>query len=224
MSVSSVRRRDFLTLLAGSTVAGCVPFAETSPFWGTISAGIKGGPKSAPAISREYADSLPYASMLSWFEGAAKALLVLAEIAPGNRYTWYSAERQSIGTFGPFLTSAIGFDLELRATRFQGAWQSNPLSLTGRKLQRLQDFVVEGQRYQLLLESRFAADGFESVAIMGREYRLRAVREHVSYQGRRRFTNHYWVDEAKGRCWKSRQIVVPTMPELNIEMLKHPSA
>ena len=224
MPPSTIRRRDLLSLLSGAAVAGCVPFGKSSPFWGTIGAGLKGGAGDSPNISREYSDKLPYASMLTWFDGSAKALLVLGEILPDGRHVWYSAERQTITTFGAYVVGALGFDRELRSARLQGDWQPNPLLMTGRRATRLLDVAVDGERHQVALQSRFTAGEAKDVEILDRSYRLTSVIERVSHDGRVRFKNEYWVDAAKGRCWKSRQTVVPTMPRLNIEVLKYPSA
>lgn len=200
-------------------VVGCVPFGNSSPFWGTIGAGLKGGAASGPSIDRGYTDKLPYASMLAWFEGGPRALLVLGEILSDGRHVWYSVERQTITTLGAYVVAAIGFDRELRSARLQGDWQRNPLRMAGRTAIRVIDVAVDGQRHQIALESRFAIGKPEDIEILGRRYQLTPVSERVSFEDRVRFKNRYWVDP-KGRCWKSRQTVVPTMPELNIEILK----
>lgn len=207
--------------MAGSFVAGCVPFEKTSPFWGTIGAGFRGQP-GTPQVGREYADQLPYASMLAWFKGSPKALVVLAEFGPGEMLTWRSAERQSITTFGPFVASLIGLDLELRSTSFDGTWSANPLALVGRRMTRTLDVAVEGERRNVALQSSFRLGEMQSVTIEGKTYRLREVRETVSAAGKARFENRYWVDPGTGRCWKSRQIAIPTFPAFNTEILKYP--
>lgn len=212
-----------MALLFGGAVAGCVPFGKTSPFWGTIGAGLRGGTSSGPSISRDYTDKLPYASMLAWFDGGPKALLVLAEILPDGRHVWYSAERQTITTLGPYVVAAIGFDRELRSARLQGNWQRNPLRMAGRSAVRVIDVAVDGQRYQIALESRFDTGKPQDIEILDRRYQLTPVSERVSFENRVRFRNRYWIDP-KGRCWKSQQTVVPTMPELNIEILKQSTA
>lgn len=224
MPPSTIRRRDLLSLLSGAAVAGCVPFSGSSPFWGTIGAGVKGGVSDGPSIGRAYSDKLPYASMLAWFDGSPKALLVLGEVLPDGRHVWHSAERQTITTLGAFVVAAIGFDRELRSARLEGNWQPNPLLMTGRRAVRLIDVAIDGERHQVALESRFAIGKAQDVEILDRSYRLTPVTERVSHDRRVRFKNQYWIDTANGRCWKSRQTVVPTMPPLNIEILKYPSS
>lgn len=219
-----MRRRDLLRLLPGAALAGCVPFADTSPFWGTIAGGLKGGATTGPAISRAYTDTLPYASMIAWFDGAARALLVLGEILPDRRMVWHSADRQTVTTFGPYVVSALGFERELRDSTLQGDWLTNPTLMSGRRSKRYIDVAVEGGRHQIALESQFRTGRVEDVEILDRDYRLTTVVERVSHDGRVRFTNKYWTDVTDGRCWKSRQTIVPTVPPLNIEVLKYPAS
>lgn len=223
MIFQPVRRRAFLGLLSGGAAAACVPFSKSSPFWGTIGAGLGGDATDTPVISRSYTDKLPYASMLTWFDGSPKALLVLGDVLPDGRLVWYSAQRQTITTFGPFVVGALGFDRELRAASLQGGWTKDPRQMAGRRAGRLLDLSIDGERHQIALESRFAIGSAEELEILDRPYRLTVVTEKVSYNRRVRFTNEYWVEAATGRCWKSRQTIVPTVPRLNIEMLKYPA-
>ena len=95
--------------------------------------------------------------------------------------------------------------------------------MAGRRAGRLLDLSIDGERHQIALESRFAIGSAEELEVLDRPYRLTVVTEKVSYNRRVRFTNEYWVEAATGRCWKSRQTIVPTVPRLNIEMLKYPA-
>jgi len=220
LAILPVRRRDLLVLLSGAAVAGCT---SSSPFWGTLAASVTGGAAGAPEISRAYTDKLPYASMLAWFDGSPKALLVLGEVLPGGRLVWHTADRQTITTFGPFVVSAIGFDNELRSVALQGGWVANPLQMAGRRATRVIDVAIEGERHQVALESRFAVGQIDDIEILDRPYRLKRVSERVIHDKRVRFENEYWVDTADDRCWKSRQTIVPGVPRFNIEILKYPA-
>lgn len=215
-------RRALLTTATAGSLAACVPFKQTSPFWGTLAAGVEGVGENA-SISRAYTEQLPYASLVAWFDGAPKALLVLAEVTADGRWVWHSADRQSLITFGPFVVAALGFDLELRGTRLDAKWVANPLQLVGKEVARTLDVMAENQRVQVELDGRFATRGAEQVEIFGIDYHLTRVTEQVSSGGRRRYDNEYWVDAAAGRTWKSRQIVVPRMPALNVEVMKYPA-
>lgn len=214
-------RRNALSLIAGSLAAACVPFEKTSPFWGTIGAGFRS--QTAVPVDPDYVRKLPYASMLAWFEGGGKALIVLGEVSGDRRFTWHTAERQSITTFGPFIVGALGFEVDLRGTILSGAWQADPLNLVGRKLTRSLDLVAEGERVQVAVTSTFHLKDMEVVEILGVSRQLRRVTEKVRHRGQLQHSNDYWVDPATRRCWKSRQTAVPTLPPLNIEVTKYPT-
>lgn len=185
-----------------------------------MAAGID--PPETNRVSRAYAETLPYASMAAWFSGAPKSLLVLAEYSPGDRLTWQSAERQAIVTHGAFVVRALGTELELRDSRFTPAI-SDLRRADGMRSERWFDVAVENRRVQFETRSRFRVGSVKSVDVFGEERRLLHVSEAVSSAGKPRYENDYWIDEADGFCWKSRQIVVPTLPPLNIEIVKRPN-
>lgn len=222
MTKPHLSRRSLLSLAAGASVAACVPFKNTSPFWGTMAAGVGQGAKGT-AISRDYTARLPYASMLAWFDGAPQALLVLAEKLPDGRLVWHSAERQSIVTEGPYVAAALGFDVELRGTRFDRRWNGNPLALVGTNAERTLDIFADGRRVQVPLQSRFERRGSEQLELLKVPYTLERVAEKVRSGGRQRFVNDYWVEASSGRTWKSRQTIIPTLPRFNIEVMKYPA-
>jgi len=202
-------------------LSACVPFRDTSPFFGTIAAALGGaGEASGSAFTRAQVENLRYASLQAWFDRGPKALIILAEAQDRQRLLWRSAERQSITTFGPFVVSALGIDPELRDTSFQGKWSSDPREMVGTRATRVLDVAVEGERALVHLESRFEVEKRETLTILERTYDLQRVTEVVSSGGRNRYENHYWIEPSSGRYWKSRQIVVPTLPPLNIEILK----
>lgn len=185
-----------------------------------MAAGID--PPEASRVSREYADSLPYASMAAWFGGSPKSLLVLAEFAAGGRLIWHSAEGQALTTQGPFVVRSIGTELELRDSSFV-PFVADLRRADGARAERQFDVMVENQRTRFAVRSKFDIQSVENVEIFGVRRRLRHVTEAVSAGGKPRYSNHYWIDEADGFCWRSRQIVVPTMPPLHIEILKRPT-
>lgn len=220
MTNRSVSRRQFALIGGTALLAACNP-TRSGAFWGTIGAGFR--PPSQEPIDPAYVKSLPYASMIAWFEGGPKALVILAEVAPGRRLIWQTAERQSITTYGAFVVSALGFELDLRGTLFGPGWTPNPLELVGRPLVRTLDVEVERERVQVPLASTFRQEQVETVRIFDTERRLTRVSEAIRHDGRRRYVNDYWIEASSGRCWKSRQTIVPTLPPLNIELAKFPT-
>ena len=220
MRTPTTTRRAFLSLASFGALAGCAGFSRTSPFWGTMAAGID--PNKTSNVTRAYAETLPYASMAAWFGGAPKSLLVLAEYAPGGRLIWQSAERQAIFTHGPFVVRALGTELELRDTSFTPP-VPDLRRADGVRSERWFDVAVENRRVSFGARSRFRVGSVKTVDVFGDKRRLRHVSESVSSDGKPRYKNDYWIDEADGFCWKSRQIVVPTLPPLNIEIVKRPT-
>lgn len=178
-------------------------------------------PPETSRVSREYADKLPYASMAAWFGGAQKSLLVLAEFAPDDRLIWNSAEGQAITTHGPFVMRAIGTELELRDSGFVPPI-TDLRRADGVRAERWFDVAAEGQRTRFAVRSKFRVGSMDDIEILGQKRRLRHVTEAVSSNGKPRYSNDYWIDESDGFCWKSRQIVVPTLPSFNIEIVKRP--
>jgi hypothetical protein len=215
-----IQRRQLLWLAAGAGLSACAPLQRGSPFWRTLAAGVRR--PEGPAITRDYAEKLPYASMLGWFDKASKALLVLGEYGADDRLTWYSAERQSITTQGPFIIQALGTEIELRSSRSAAGWDKDPRAMVGRKIERTLEFLARGDRVEVVTESLFRPSETRMVNILGANHNLREFVESVSAAGRRRYENSYWIDEATGRCWKSRQVLAPTLPHFNIEIVKYP--
>ncbi|MDO9488353.1 MAG: YjbF family lipoprotein [Sphingomonadaceae bacterium] len=220
MPTSNTTRRAFLSLASLGALAGCAGFSRSSPFWGTMAAGVD--PNKTSNVTREYADTLPYASMAAWFSGSPKSLLVLAEYAPGGRLVWQSAERQAIVTDGAFVVRALGTELELRDTSFAPA-VPDLRRADGVRSERWFDVAVENRRVRFGARSKFHVGSVKTVDVFGEDRRLLRVSESVSSDGKPRYSNDYWIDEADGFCWKSRQIVVPTLPPLNIEIVKRPA-
>jgi hypothetical protein len=212
---AEIRRRQLLSLVAASGLTACA-----SPFWGTLASGIR--KPQGPTITRAYADRLPYASLMGWFDKGSKALLVLGEYSESNRLTWYSAERQSLTTFGPFIVQALGTDIELRDSRLSNGWSRDLRELVGLSLERSSRFLARGDEVEVITRSTFAAGERVTINILGVNHTVRKFTESVAAEGRTRYTNSYWVDESNGRCWKSKQILAPTLPHFNIEVVKSP--
>lgn len=218
MRVPSLTRRAFL-VTAPTILAACTSPEKMSPFWATMVAPFKGVP---PNFEPEYVEKVPYASIQAWFDNSPKALLVLGEYEGEDRLRWYSAENQILTTFGPFVVKALGTEVELRGTILSGKWHVDLREMVARRVERVLDLEGPG-RASVLVRSRFELDGLEDIQILGKVRQLRLIKERAVAGGRFRYTNRYWVDPATGFCWKSSQIVAPTMPHLNIEVTKAPT-
>lgn len=178
-------------------------------------------PDGESRLSREYVNALRYASMAAWFDGAPQSLLVLATFESEGRLVWHSAEGESLTTQGPFVVQSIGTELELRGSSLV-PHITDLREAAGLRAKRTLDVFAEGQRARFAVSSQFTAKSLEKVDLLGEVRELRRYVEAVQSGGKPRYRNDYWIDESDGFCWKSRQIVVPTLPHLNIEILKRP--
>lgn len=215
-------------LFSAVTAAGAFGLAactsgirKTSPFWSTVT---NTRPQKANDDIRAYAESLEYASMLFWFDGQSRSLVVLGRNEPENRLTWFTAEKQEVTTFGPFITRAIGTEVELRSTEFGNGWSTDARSLVGKKLTRQTIVAHHGKTATATLKSTFHDAGLGTIDILGKKVAVRRINESMIADNRIRILNSYWVDAATGRWQKTRQQVIPTMSPTNTAMLKSPSA
>jgi hypothetical protein len=214
----STRRRILLVSAAAVAIAGCAgDVRKNSPFWSTVT---NTRPQKSDADIRAYADALPYSSMLFWFDGQSRSLIVLAREDAEGRLTWYTAEQQAIGTWGPFITSAIGTDIELRRTEFDPGWSSDIRTLIGKTLTRRTVVAQRGNEATATLRSTFHDAGLTTIKVLGAERPARRIDESMIADNRIRILNSYWIDPATGEWLKSRQQVIPTMPAVNTVALK----
>lgn len=216
MNINLGRRHLILGLMAGT--AGCATQLRQSPYWGSIAAVIEGNKRNL-AINRSTSDNLPYANIVAWFEGAPQAMLILGTADSDGTLHWYGKDHKSISTKGSIVTRVVGFDVELRDARFGNGWAMDIRSMVGGQYDRTMSYLAD-RATEIELKSQFSDQGRTSIDVLGTTYNVTEIRERVSSQGRYRFTNRYWIDSATGFCWKSAQTAIPTLPVLNIEILK----
>lgn len=222
--VEPFSRRHLLVAAAGLGpigfgLAGCggQDIRKTSPFWSTVT---NNRPQKPDADIRAYADALPYASMLFWFDGQSRSLVVLGKDEPDDHRTWYTAEKQSISTFGPFIIAAIGTEIELRQTLFGEGWSSDVRKLVGKTLSRQTVVAFRGDESTATLRSNFHDAGLTTIDVLGTKIPAQRFDESVVADGRVRMLNSYWIDPASDAWLKARQQVIPLMPPTNTLMLK----
>lgn len=211
-------RHGLLVLSASAALAGCAgDIRKTSGFWSTVT---NTRPKQSDADIRAYAESLPYSSMLMWFDGQSRALVVLSRKDAEARLTWVTADRQAIGTWGPFITSAIGTEIELRHTDFSAGWSMDVRTLVGKTLTRRTVVAQRGTEAVATLRSTFHDAGLTTVKLLGRDAPARRIDESMVADDRVRILNSYWIDPQTGAWLRSRQQVIPVMPPVNTIALK----
>ena len=213
-----LNRRHLLVSAGAIALASCAGTRRGSAFWSTVT-GTR--PTQTAADTRAYADGLPYASMLFWLDGQAQSLIVLGTVDPGDRLTWYTADKAAITTYGPFIVATAGTEVELRRTDFGPGWNTDLRTLVGKTLDR-QTLVADRTEAKAHLRSTFHLAGESDIKILDQKMRLQRIDEAVVAEDRVRFLNSYWIDPATGACHKSRQQALPTMQPANIEIVKFP--
>ena len=202
-------------------LAACSGLRKSSPFWSTVT---NSRPQQADAEIRAYAEALDYASMLFWFDGQSRSLIVLGDKGPGEQLTWYTAEKQAVSTYGPFITRAIGTEVELRRTDFGPGWSSDVRTLVGKSLSRQTVVAHHGTEATATLRSTFNDAGSATIKVLEKAILAQRIDESMVADGRIRILNSYWIDPATGSWIKARQQVIPLMAPVNTAILKSPNA
>lgn len=215
-------RRRCLGLLAASTLPagilpGCALVNTESPYWATVAA-VGGFGGDAP-VTRAQADALPYASILAWLDGGAKAFMVLGEIGQNGALYYYSQSRQVLVTRGPFLVQTVGLPGDLSRTRFVGDKVPDLRDLVGKEWVRHVDIQAAGL-FELPVKGQVTLVGTESVTILDQPRTLTHLREKVTAGGLKPWENDYWIEAETGFCWKSRQHIHDRTEPVNIEITK----
>jgi hypothetical protein len=220
--VDPLNRRNLLLSAAALGVAGCSTseVRKNSPFWSTVT---NNRPQTADADVRAYAASLAYSSMLFWFDGQSRSLIVLAREDADQRLTWITAEQQAITTFGPFIVKAKGTEVELRDTEFGDGWSQDVRDLVGKTLTRQTLVAHRDREATATLQSRFRDAGLHTVKVLGETRQLRRIDESVIADNRVRILNSYWIDLASGDWQKGRQQVIPMLPPVNTIIMPRPA-
>jgi hypothetical protein len=211
--VDPLSRRNLLMSAAALGLAGCArdPL-QTSPFWSTVTGNR---PRTPDKDIRAYAESLAYSSMLFWFDGQSRSLIVLARADADDRLTWYTAEQEAITTYGPFIVETAGTEVELRQTEFGAGWSSDVRDLVGKTLTRQTRVAHRGREADATLRSTFRDSGFSPIEILGERRRATRIDERVVAEGRVQLANSHWIDPDTGEWLQSRQQVIPLLPPIN---------
>ena len=212
-------RRRAISFMAAATGLGGCGMVSQSPFFSTIATFNR---SPTLPVTPEKVDAIPYASLIAWFDGSSRALLVLGEYQPDNRLVWYSAEHQAMTTWGPYVLTLVGTEVGLYSTTLNGAWTADLRSMIGRRVGRTLNYQAPTNRQSVVSISRFKSEGMTTVNLLREKRVLQHIRENVTANGWHNYVNDYWIDAATGDCLMSRQSVIPTMPKLNIMIAKKP--
>jgi hypothetical protein len=173
-------------------------------------------------ISRVDIDKLPYASIRAKMGRSGKVLMILGRY-DGNDLHWISADNAVIATRNGRIVKTVGLKNDIRETRFP---DPDPIALGAHKLTqpaihiRLVDFLAE-QHFSVIVKSVLQRTRRENITILEREYDTFVIREdnEVEQLGWS-YTNVFWVDADTGFVWRSIQYFSPSLPPIEIDILK----
>jgi hypothetical protein len=211
-------RRTLLTGMAGAALSAC---GDSSMKGGVqyIKEGLFGA--GDLPMSRADIEKVPYASIAVRLARGPQAFVVLGSYQ-GQDLLWVTADRQVIATRRGRIVQTVGFDENLAHTAYLTADPlGTPLAVTATPVCRRQIDLAPSNLFDLPVESRFAYQGQEDLTILEATHQTHVwsetgAAESVDWS----FTNTHWIDVETGYVWKSRQIIGPDQPVMEIVVLR----
>lgn len=166
-------------------------------------------------------DSIGYASLAVRLGKGKQALLILARYDRGD-LEWVSHDREAIVTRRGRIVETSGLPQDLRTTEFLTA---DPVVTAGRHgtaPECVRSVDIEPVHEDgILIRSKFAAVGFDELAVLGRKIHTAVWEEKcaapdIGWE----FTNAFWFDAATGFLWKSIQHTAPRIDPLETIVFK----
>lgn len=176
----------------------------------------------------EEIESLPYAQLGVRQGDGARGILVLDEVLEEEQH-WVSSDRSLIALRGNRIVRTRGLASDLRSTERFGPDLWDRYDPATGSLAEGGDFLrlvklVPGRPSAVMMRSRFAVEGEESIQLLGHAIDTLRVREDLDVDvWRWRATNHYWLSRQGRYAWRSRQHVSRDLPSLELELLKRPA-
>lgn len=204
---------------AGAAVLGQVGGLVGSEVGGLFGDEPEGPP---PTMTREQIRGVGAAMITASIDGSPDAFFV-ALARNGPRVTYVTPTRQSITLDGMAMASTHGMGVDLAGYRSDR--EADPL-ITQRPLRDWPARITRIYRYHDALGGMFTRSfdcdlrwlGTEPVEIYELDFELVQV-EEVCRSPYRSMTNRYWVEEATGFVWKSRQFLSPERGSLDLKVL-----
>ena len=177
-----------------------------------------------PAISRDQAAAIPYASLGFRVDGSAEQLLVLATDTNGDQL-WTAASHMVLLLHDGRLVRSVGLPHDRDGLSPQGALGLPPVAdalKTPFRSIRQADFP-DMNLYGVTLNCVTGARGHQTLSILGTPIATTRIDENCHSENPRwSFTDNFWVDAASGFVWHSVQHLNPTGTILQIEILRPP--
>ncbi len=176
--------------------------------------------RDGPAITREYVEQLPYASILTTAE-RNRALLVLVRDDGALHYR--SANGKLLTLSNGRVIKTAGFETNLAGTTNH---QRDPVQAGLHRVSQNYVFrrtvdLMPDHRFNLAAISRFRKRGIERVEILEKSFNLLRVEERLEIPALGfKTTNIFWVEPDTGFVRKSRQTISPEAPTMEIAVTK----
>lgn len=191
---------------------------------GTLAGATLAGPDAAPApgLSRAELDRMPSAVIAVTSDAGQRAYLV--PLSDNDGYLNYrDAGGNGVVLLGGAVsrTESLGHDLQaVRHHRRDPIAHPTPLAeWPGRVPRDYQYLLRDLGRYRITLDCVFEPVARETIEIVELNFDVARVAE-ICTNAERQVTSTYWVDEATGFVWKSRQWVGPQTGHLTIEVIR----
>jgi hypothetical protein len=220
---TAITRRSLLSLAAAAPLAGCdtKPYGMSWGDWGDL-IGTAAGLKAGPAISRQQAANIPYATIGFRLGDSSEAVLLLAEKTPDGSL-WTSINRQAIVTAKGRIRETAGFHWNLNSTNFVEDDPVGTVRLTTNlsgQFNRICDFT-DISRFQTAIAAHFEIQGEETVTILESDLKTIRVAENCRCEALNwNFENYYWIDRDSGFVWRTVQTVHPNQEPFTVEILR----
>lgn len=197
--------------------SACSLVSTDSPFWATLTAYVT--ETTRMPVTRDYVNSVPFASIIAQYEGAAAAFLVLANIDGEHQY-WRAANGATLVTRGCYLVKTAGLATDIQNVTFTQPPLS-PAEMPGRRLERLVDAPAAGKMtYGMKIVSTFETAGEQDINILGVVHHVRVTNERIQREDGEYVTNTYYTDPASRNCVQSEQQIISGQQRLLIRLTR----
>jgi Group 4 capsule polysaccharide lipoprotein gfcB, YjbF len=224
-SLSGVDRRALLGMSLGLPfVAGCSSdphsdMPQVEDMLGRSLGVLSGG----PAVTREQAAAIPYASIGVRIGNSSQILLVLAT-RERDSCLWTSASHIALETQSGRIVRTGGLPHNMAQT---GPKQTDPLethdAVKGGTCEYVLDLPDRSEFGMVIRYTMQPAVRGEIVVLGAKLSVLHAVEHGACESLDWEFDNEYWLDAANGLVWRASQSVHPDLDPLEVTVLRPPA-
>lgn len=203
-----------LTLLAGCSSDGSTAAERLGPQLETVIFGEDTPPAAPTTLTRAELAEVPFATIAISTPDAPRSYV--AAVESNNGFVEYQdLTRRSVVLEGGLLVGTHGLGYNLSAIKHQlddPVARQTPLDRWPGSVVRNYQFSLTGARgFEITVDCGFQKIARERIEIVELFFDLMRVEETCG-NGKRTFTNTYWVDPDTGFIWKSVQWIGPRQP------------